>query len=258
MTRFISIVTPVYKPVAEYLAAAYKSLCAQVMPSGWEWQWVIQEDGETGEVGRMVPDDDRVSAGSGRRIGESGTRTMCLSRATGELIKVLDADDQLTPGTLAREIAILANNPEIGWTTTAALDLLADGSTVGFTGPQAGPIGRGEVFQRWTANNHQAHVHPASLCIRKDLVLALGGWMALAGSGDTGLLLAASEVSTGYFISEVGLLYRKWPGQMTGQPGHTDPVERSARVAIIEGRTLALRALWNRRPVPDMSEVDGA
>lgn len=258
MTRCISVVTPAYKPVAEYLAAAYGSLCAQVMPAGWEWQWVVQEDGETGEVGRLLPGDERISAGSGRRLGESGTRTMCLARATGELIKVLDADDQLTPGALARDIAILADYPEIGWTTAAALDVLADGSTIGFDGPPPGLIGRGEVFRRWTANNYQPHVHPASLCIRKSLVLALGGWMALAGSGDTGLLLAASEVAAGYFIAEPGLLYRKWPGQMTSQAGHTDPVEWLARMAIIEGRTLALRALWNGRPVPDMLEVHGA
>lgn len=258
MNRIISIVTPAYKPVPEYLADAYKSLCAQEMPSGWEWQWVVQEDGETGDVGRMLPDDDRVSPGSGRRTGESATRTMCLSRAAGELIKVLDADDQLTPGALARDIAILAVRPDVGWTTSAVLDLLADGSTVGFSGPPEGPIKRGEVFRYWKANNYRAQVHPASLCIRKNLVLAVGGWMALAGSGDTGLLLAVNEVSTGYFIPEVGMLYRKWEGQMTNQAGHTDSVEWPARMAIIEGRTLALRALWNGRTAQGVSEVDGA
>jgi glycosyltransferase involved in cell wall biosynthesis len=258
MTRIISIVTPAYKPVPEYLAAAYESLRAQVMPRGWDWQWVVQEDGETGDVARMLPHDDRISAGSGRRTGESATRTMCLSRAAGEFIKVLDADDQLTPGALARDIGILAEHPEIGWTTAAVLDLFPDGTTIGFNDPPEGPIGRGDVFRYWKANNYRAQVHSATLCIRKDLVLALGGWMALAGSGDTGLLLAANEVSAGYFISEVGMLYRKWAGQMTNQAGHTDAVEWPARMTIIEGRALAMRALWNSRPVQNMSEVDRA
>ncbi len=39
--------------------------------------------------------------------------------------------------------------------------------------------------------------------------------MALPASEDTGLLLALNAVSTGYFIPDAGLLYRKWPGQST-------------------------------------------
>lgn len=68
--------------------------------------------------------------------------------------------------------------------------------------------------------------------------------MALPASGDTGLLLAGDAISPGYFISEVGLLYRKWPGQMTSQAGHTDQVEWPARMSIIEGRAEALADIW--------------
>src|ERR1022692_12615 len=128
MTGVISVVTPAFQPVPEYLTAAYESLRSQELPEGWQWQWVVQEDGETGDVARMLPDDLRISPGSGRRSGEAVTRTLCLSRVTGELVKVLDADDQLTPGTLARNIAVLSRHPDIGWTTSRVLDLLPDGS----------------------------------------------------------------------------------------------------------------------------------
>jgi glycosyltransferase involved in cell wall biosynthesis len=249
MTHTISIVTPAYKPVAEHLTAAYESLRAQEMPRGWRWQWVVQEDGETGDLARILPSDGRISTGSGRWSGEPTTRNMCLSRATGELVKVLDADDQLMPGTLAREITILTTQPDIGWTTCRVLDLLPDGSTAGFDDPPHGPIELGEVLEHWRTHDYRASVHPATLCIRTDLVLALGGWMALAGSGDTGLLLAANAISRGYFISDVGLLYRKWPGQMTQQAGHTDAIERPARMAIIEARATALATLWNHRSI---------
>jgi glycosyltransferase involved in cell wall biosynthesis len=249
MTHTISIVTPVYQPVAEYLISAYNSLCTQEMPDGWQWQWVVQEDGQTGAIPRILPNDERISLGSGRHSGEPTTRNMCLSRTTGELVKVLDADDQLTPGTLARDIEILVKRPEIKWTTCRVLDLLPDGSTVGFPDPEHGPIGLGEVLDHWRKHNYRAQVHPATLCVRTDLALALGGWMALAGSGDTGLLLAANAISRGYFISDVGLLYRKWPGQMTQQLGHTDTIERPARMAVIEARAVALANLWSQRDV---------
>ncbi len=251
MTRVISVVTPVFKPVRQHLHDAYESLLRQVIPSGWKWQWVVQEDGQSGEVAQMLPDDGRISAGSGRHTGEPTTRTLCLSRATGELIKVLDADDQLTPGTLDREIHVLTTHPQIGWTTTRVLDLLPDGSTVDFEDdPAEGLIECGDVLRFWRAHNYRAQVHPATLCIRRDLALALGGWMALPASGDTGLLLAANAISPGWFIAETGLLYRKWPGQMTNQAAHTDEVERSARMAIIDARAQALASLWSHpRPL---------
>jgi hypothetical protein len=73
--------------------------------------------------------------------------------------------------------------------------------------------------------------------------VALGGWMALPASEDTGLLLALNSVSRGWFSREVGLLYRKWDGQMTGQASHVDPEERAARMAVVEERARALASL---------------
>jgi hypothetical protein len=96
-------------------------------------------------------------------------------------------------------------------------------------------------------HNYRAQVHPVTLCMRRELVMALGGWMALPASGDTGLLLAANAISTGYFITAVGLLYRKWPGQMTSQAAHIDETEWPARVAIIEARASALAHIWAER-----------
>ena len=248
MSRVISVVTAAYQPVPEYLTAAYESLRSQSLPEGWQWQWVVQEDGQTGDLADLLPDDPRISAGSGRRGGECVTRTLCLSRAEGQYVKVLDADDMLAPGTLAREIEVLSNNPDIGWTTSRVLDLLPDGSTVGFElDPPEGLLKRGAVFEHWRTHQYRAQVHPATLCIRRNLVMALGGWMALPASGDTGLLLAADAVSDGYFIAETGLFYRKWPGQATNQPPHTDTVEWPARMRIIESRAESLAELWAQK-----------
>ncbi len=214
------------------------------MPDGWDWQWLVQEDGQNNILSVLLPDDPRISVGAGRRGGPGIARTLALARAEGELVKVLDADDQLTPGSLARDIAVLANNPDVGWTTSRALDLLPDGSTRSFdTDPPDGPISRGTVLAFWRANNYRASVHPATLCLRRDLLLALGGWMALPASEDTGLLIAASVVSDGWFTAEPGLLYRKWPGQVTSHAAHREPVEHAARMHIIEARSYALVSL---------------
>lgn len=163
---------------------------------------------------------------------------------------MLDADDQLAPGALARDLAALEGDRTIGWATSRVLDFLPDGSTAGFPGdPDNGPVERGAVLDFWKANGFRAQVHPATLFVRRDLVLALGGWMALPASEDTGLLLALNAVSRGWFSAEVGLLYRKWEGQATGQASHVDPAEREARMAVVEARARALASFGWRFPV---------
>jgi hypothetical protein len=87
------------------------------------------------------------------------------------------------------------------------LDLLPDGTTVGFdSDPPAGRLERGTIVGHWRTHNYRLPVHPTTVCIRRSLVMALGGWMAVPGSEDTGMLVAAGAVSVGHFLSEVGLL----------------------------------------------------
>ncbi|MCW8381984.1 glycosyltransferase family 2 protein [Streptomyces justiciae] len=250
MNRRIVIVTAVHAPSAGYLPEAYRSLCEQRLPHGWEWHWVIQEDGRTEAVAPYVPDDDRVTFRQGHPGGPGVARTIALAHAEGEYVRVLDADDLLPPGALARDLTALEPDPALGWATSRVLDLLPDGSTTGFPGdPDHGPIEHGSVLHHWRTNDFRAPVHPATLCVRRELLPSLVGWMALPASEDTGLLLALNSVSRGWFSQEVGLLYRKWDGQVTGQPPHVDPVEREARMSVIEERARALAALqWRTTP----------
>lgn len=240
----ITVMTAVHAPGAHYLPEAYESLRKQELPDGWEWQWLVQEDGQTEEVEPHVPDDHRISFGQGRSGRAGMARTLALPRTKGSLVRVLDADDQLTPGSLARDIEVLTQHSHVGWTTARVLDLLPDGKTRGFGGdPDEGVLERGSMLRSWQANNHRAPVHPATLCVRRELLLALGGWMALPASEDTGLLLALDAVSQGWFTTEVGLLYRKWEGQVTAAASHVDEAELAARVAVVEARALALADL---------------
>ena len=250
MSQRIIIVTAVHAPSAHFLPDAYKSLCEQELPAGWDWHWLIQEDGSTDKVAPHVPDDDRITFRQGRPGGPGVARTMALAHANGEYIKVLDADDQLPPGTLARDLTALESDPTIGWATSRVLDLLPDGSTVGFPGdPDEGPIERQVVIDYWASHDYRAPVHPATLFVRRDLLVALGGWMALPASEDTGLLLALNSTARGWFSAEVGLLYRKWEGQATGQASHLDATERDARMAVVEARARALEYFEWRYPI---------
>jgi len=242
----ISVLTPVFNPEPEHLSEAFKSLASQELPPGWELEWLVQEDGNTGVAREILPADKRISFGTGRRGGVALTRNLALGRSRGQLVKNLDADDVLTPGALVRDIQALDVHPDVQWTTSRVLDLLPDGSTVGFDhDPAAGRLELGAVVEHWREHSYRLPVHPTTICIRRPLVVALGGWMGIPGSDDTGLLVAASVVSVGYFSGEVGLLYRKWPGQVTASADHTADDEWTVRMQLIDERaeTLATSTL---------------
>lgn len=241
----VSVITPAFEPQADYLLAAYESLRAQEIPAGWDWEWVVQEDGSTGALERILPADPRISFGTGRRGGVALTRNLALARSRGELVKNLDSDDILTPGVLARDIEVLAADPEVQWTTSRVLDLLPDGTRIGFdSDPPEGRLEPGVVVEHWRSHGYRLPVHPTTVCIRRPLVTALGGWMGVPGSDDSGMLVAASVVSVGYFSAETGLLYRKWPGQVTAEAGHLERAEWNARMSLIDERASAIGALW--------------
>ncbi|MGL5866248.1 MAG: glycosyltransferase [Dermatophilaceae bacterium] len=245
-TRVVSIVTPVHGPSARFLPEAYESVLAQVLPEGWSWQWLVQADGPDIAIPDPLHRDDRVCLGSNRALGPAVARTTALARASGEVIRNLDADDRLLPGALARDLAALQARPEIGWVVSSALDLHPDGSTTrpDHDDPPPGLLEPGWLRTTWQATDgHRLPVVPGTMSIRSDLLILLGGWMALPASEDTGLLVAASTIRPGYFIDQPSLLYRKHPDQSTAQADHADPDAAAARRRLIGHRADALARL---------------
>ncbi|MYY83400.1 MULTISPECIES: glycosyltransferase family A protein [unclassified Streptomyces] len=246
MTRIMSVVTPVHDAALPFLPEAYASLRSQELPNGWAWEWLIQVDGgKAVDVPADIREDARVAVGDNRRGGPGVARTMAWGRSKGELVKVLDADDVLPAGALARDIEVLEAHPSVGWTVCKVLDLMPDGSLVHYTlgDPDPGQLTRGELYAYWSTT-HRPAVHPASLCIRESLLAQAGGWMALPASEDTALLLALDVMADGWFIGEAGLHYRKHPGQTTAHPDHRGGAEWEARSRAIGKRIKALAARY--------------
>jgi len=122
-------------------------------------------------------------------------RTTALARTRGSLVRAFDAEDRLLPGALARDIDKLHEDETLGWTVSKALDLLPDGTLTEweFEDPVEGRLPIGSVFEFWVSHKWLLPVFPSTLCIRRELLLAMGGWMALPTSEDTGLIMAATQ-----------------------------------------------------------------
>lgn len=236
----ITVVTAVLPGRHEHLPATHQSLTEQQLPSGWDWQWIVQEDGDTGIPAESLPSDDRIEYSTGRWSRAATARTLGLGRASGELIRALDADDLLPHGALARDIDALLTHP-IAWCVSPTLDLNGDGSmSPGPRDPLPGPLPSGVLADG--ERDDLLQVVGTTMCAYTDLVRALGGWQALPGIEDVALLLAAEAVSDGWMLAQPGLLYRKWPRSSTQEVGHTDGDEQTARRKVVLDRVSALRA----------------
>jgi hypothetical protein len=221
----ISIITPVFDGGDAYLLDAYESVRSQVLPAGWTWEWVVQEDGRTGRPGSLLPkDDQRVRFATGTRGGAGVTRTLGLARARGDLVRALDADDLLSDGALARDIAVLEGAPDVAWCVSAALDLLPDGSlTPGPYDPPAGPLSYPQLRKQFEMNRFP--IVSTHLTARTGLIRAVGGWPALPALEALALLLVCAAVSPGVMLTTPGGIYRKHQAQTTAQPRYRDEAE---------------------------------
>ncbi|OXM64622.1 hypothetical protein CF166_29650 [Amycolatopsis sp. KNN50.9b] len=239
----VSVITAVHRGGHHFLRQAYASLRDQVLPSGWEWEWCLQEDGDSGVLDALPP-DDRVLPGSGLPGRAAVARTMALARATGSVVRTLDADDVLLPGALARDIEALGR---VAWCTSACVDLLPDGSTrPGPYDPPAGPVAPGRFYAEQASD--RLSVQANTFAAHTDLVRALGGWPALTGAETVGLLLAAEAVAPGEFIAEPSVLYRKHDAQTTAADRYWDKAEAAARMESVLARAETLRrAGWRWR-----------
>jgi hypothetical protein len=81
VTGLVSVVTAVHGPSVPFLADAYASLSSQRLPHGWDWRWLVQEDGATGEARAVLPADERISF---RPAGASARASPGRSRSRGQ------------------------------------------------------------------------------------------------------------------------------------------------------------------------------
>ncbi|MEU3604107.1 glycosyltransferase family A protein [Streptomyces sp. NPDC035033] len=242
----VDVVTAVHAAHAAFLPAVWRSLLDQTHPS---WRWLVQIDGPQDEARAALSacaaaGDPRVLVASHATAeGPAVTRNIALARATAPLVQNVDADDELEPGALTALAAALAAHPSAGYAVGHARDLAPDGTLTDHPLPvRPGLLPRGALLAAWTttATDYRLPVHPAGVMWRRPLLHLLGGWSALHGMEDTGLLMAASATTDGVLVDAPTLRYRRHAAQTSRQPtefagGH--------QIALVRARATALTTL---------------
>lgn len=215
----LSILTPTQAHNAQHLPEVGASILAQVLPAGWEWEWLVQEDGEDPSLAGIADLDPRVVHDAlGRQLGGPTTRNVALARARGDVVATIDHDDRYLDGGLAALLAPLAEDAQVGWSCGACRLEMDDGGTW-----MREPVfDEGAVPQRAVTDHFLAHddwPFPAGFALyRRTELVALGGWPAVPRSGDASLLAAYSDRWPGWWVARTVAVYRRWPAQRSVQP----------------------------------------
>jgi len=240
----VSVLTPTQAHNANYIGALWNSLIGQVLPAGWEWEWLVQEDGANPAVRDLLPDDPRIRYDALRVwLGGATTRNVALARAGGDLVAGMDHDDWYQPGGLAALVRPLAVDPAIAWSCARIRWCNPDGTT--WVKPDVFAPGRiepGRIADSFVRTND--FPFPASIATyRRTHLLAHGGWPAVARSTDAVLLAAFSTHWAGFWVDRVVATYRRWPAQHTVQPADIAIRDLPHVRGVIAQRLAAERAL---------------
>ena len=240
----ISVITAAYAPTAEYIIETAESISGAQLPTGWDLEWVVQEDGDKPELRETVTRYPFAKyAAIGRQYGTASTRNLALSRASGVLIQALDQDDLLLPGVFTTLIPRFAQH-RIAWAIGQADDLLPDGSRRVYPSPIDFGMQRAGEINRW-AQEHDGNwpIHCATLMMRTEPLRALGGWTGLPGDDELATFAALSEIADGYYDQELTWLYRHHSQQMHRTAAANERSAICRRAALQRARAAARTGL---------------
>lgn len=173
----VSVVIPAWN-VEPYIARAIDSVLAQTRPPD---EILVVDDGSTDNTPQIVRRyQGRVRYLHQPQTGAAEARNRGIAEATGHWIAFLDADDQWLPDKLARQMELLARNPDLVWSYTNFFvhPVNSDWQTLSHRSQQALDLLAGREFfdDYLVAYAAGAPTSCITIIIRKDVLLQVGGF----------------------------------------------------------------------------------
>lgn len=111
MNPIVSVIIPTHN-YGRFLGEAVDSVLCQTFH---DLECIIVDDGSTDETDQVLASfsDQRIITTRTSRLGVSAARNRGLDMSRGSLLAFLDADDRWRPDKLKRQVAILAEEPDV-------------------------------------------------------------------------------------------------------------------------------------------------
>lgn len=240
-----------------YLDQALASLAAQTFA---DFEIVLVAHGPTAAtetiVSQWVRREPRLRVVRQPRLSLWQAHTLAARAARAPLLARLDADDMARPGRLARQVAMFAADPALGFAGSAVEIVDARGRSLTIL---RNPSGHAAIV---AALGECCPIVHSTLMVRAELFWRAGGYReGLNISEDYDLYTRLAEVARGANSSEPLVAYRVHDGSLTSRNALrmaiTNEAVRMARIARVRGvdepfahGTPALRRLTPIDPSP--------
>lgn len=210
----VSVLMTIYN-AALFLSESIDSLMAQ---SFSDWELIAVENGSTDGSQLILAGyrDPRIRVFAfPKNIGRTPALAEALSKAKGEYIAILDADDAAYPHRLIRQVEFLDNNPEV--ILVGTLTSLIDA--------------KGRVFGSWDSPTDSSKLyeclgwkipfgHSSAMFRHQTAVLAGGYPLDYVHSQDFAMFLKLAQYGKLAIIGEYLCKIRFSSGSMTNSPQH--------------------------------------
>ena len=207
MNALVSVIIPTYNS-DRYIAAAIRSVLAQTYP---HWEILVIDDGSQDETQQILQPmveqyGDRLHYIYQTNQGVSAARNRGIEAATGEFVAFLDADDIFLPDKLAAQIAVFAEQPQLGMVHSGWRRVDAAGNPLLNVEPwQEIPTLDLESWLRWKP------VLPSAMMFRRQWLVEVGGFDSrFPPAEDTELVLRlALRGCEAAWLRQITVLYRQ-------------------------------------------------
>jgi glycosyltransferase involved in cell wall biosynthesis len=234
MTR-VSVLLPLYDGEA-YIREAVDSVLAQTHR---DFELLILDDGSRDGSLAIVQDfarrDPRVRVIARENRGLTATLNELLAAADGELVARMDADDVCLPDRFARQIAFLAEHPEVVCVGGDAEMIDEQGR---FLTVLRLPEDDAEI-QRQALVGYAPLFHPAAM-IRRRVLVAIGGYRKE--------YWPAEDLDLWLRLGEAGAL-ANLPGPVLRYRLHADSISATNVARQRQAARLSCEAAWQRRGI---------
>jgi glycosyltransferase involved in cell wall biosynthesis len=166
----VSVVMPVFRPNPRHLAESVDSVLAQ---SFADWELVIVEDpsDRTGRAVLAERNDPRIRyLCNPERTGLARQHNRAVAEARGALIARFDADDVCEPDRLEKQVAYLAQRPDVHVLASQLRIIDGEGAVVG---SRYYPTEHAEIVRAMHSYNP---ISGSNVMFRREVVDRIGGW----------------------------------------------------------------------------------
>ena len=233
----VSIVLPTYNG-ARRIRDAIESVRTQTYSP---WELLVAIDGSTDDTAAVVQqfDDERIVVVTlETNRGPSEARNAAIALASGEFVAFIDDDDQWLPDKLAKQIALLRANPDLGIVHGGVLDVMEVGRRLARLPPRDA--------RSYSANLLQDRLALSTVLVRRSVLDRVGLFEPSLGAfEDWDLWTRVLRLYESDFVSEVVVIARQHGGSL--MHGNVAQLSRDrARVVQRNWRTLRARGLGRR------------